>query len=104
MIVINRSNICRYWELVPDLESARERIKELEQQLEEACKKLEEQESKQKETYLKMYNQGHEAAKLEFDQQVSFCDNNIKLFNIFSISLQHKTILVESQFLNYCVN
>ncbi|KAF5270687.1 hypothetical protein FQA39_LY01425 [Lamprigera yunnana] len=60
----------RYWELVPDLDSAKERIKELEEQLEEACKKLEEEENKHKENYLKMYNQGIEAAKLEHDRQV----------------------------------
>ncbi|KAF5291443.1 hypothetical protein FQR65_LT01754 [Abscondita terminalis] len=60
----------RYWELVPDLESAKERIKELEEQLDKACKKLEEEENKHKEHYLKMYNQGIEAARLEQNRQV----------------------------------
>ncbi|CAH0564642.1 unnamed protein product [Brassicogethes aeneus] len=55
----------RYWELVPELETARDRIKELELQLEEASTKLQEQEDKQKENYLQMYNKGQEAAKLE---------------------------------------
>ncbi|KAJ8953578.1 hypothetical protein NQ318_003000, partial [Aromia moschata] len=40
----------RYWQLVPELETAKDRIKELEQQLEEASKKLEEQEQEAKET------------------------------------------------------
>lgn len=61
----------RYWQLVPDLDAARERIKELEQQLEEACNKLEQQEEKHKEMYLQMYNQGHAAAKLEQEKHVS---------------------------------
>ncbi|KAK5641765.1 hypothetical protein RI129_010312 [Pyrocoelia pectoralis] len=61
----------RYWELVPDLDSAKQHIKELEQQLEDACKKLEEEERKHKESYLQMYNKGQEAAKLEHDRQIS---------------------------------
>ncbi|XP_018570332.1 myosin-9 isoform X2 [Anoplophora glabripennis] len=60
----------RYWQLVPELETAKERIKELEQQLEEASKKLEEQEEKAKETYAKMYTQGQEAAKVERENMV----------------------------------
>lgn len=56
--------------MVPDLEAAKERIKELEQQLEDACKKLEQQEDKQKQTYLQMYNQGLAAAKLEQEKKV----------------------------------
>ncbi|XP_076249891.1 protein quick-to-court-like isoform X6 [Rhynchophorus ferrugineus] len=42
----------RYWELVPELDSAKEKIKELESQLEEASRKLEEQEKHAKKTYL----------------------------------------------------
>lgn len=60
----------RYWQLVPEVESAKDRIKELEQQLEEASKKLEEQEAKAKETYAKMYTQGQEAAKIERENMV----------------------------------
>lgn len=60
-----------YWELVPDLEVAKQKIKELEQQLEEACKKLEEREGAHKQMYLQMYNQGHEAAKLEHEKQAN---------------------------------
>lgn len=63
-------SLFRYWQLVPDLEAAKERIKELEQQLEDACKKLEQQEDKQKQTYLQMYNQGLAAAKLEQEKKV----------------------------------
>lgn len=62
---------CRYWQLVPESDSARERIKDLEQRLEEASKNLEEQESKARETYKQMYEQGKEAAKLERDNVVS---------------------------------
>uniref|UniRef100_A0A1Y1NAG1 GRIP domain-containing protein n=2 Tax=Photinus pyralis TaxID=7054 RepID=A0A1Y1NAG1_PHOPY len=61
----------RYWELVPDLDSAKQHIKELEQQLEDACKKLEEEEKKHKESYLQMYNKGQEAAKFEHVRQIS---------------------------------
>lgn len=57
--------------MVPELETAKERIKELEQQLEEASKKLEEQEEKATDTYAKMYTQGQEAAKLERENVVS---------------------------------
>lgn len=60
----------RYWELVPDLETAKERIRELEQQLEEACRKLEQQEEKQNQMYLQMFSQGQEAARLEHEKQV----------------------------------
>ncbi|ERL85962.1 hypothetical protein D910_03377 [Dendroctonus ponderosae] len=55
----------RYWELVPELDSAKEKIKELELQLEEASRRLEEQEDKAKQTYLQMYSQGQAAARLE---------------------------------------
>lgn len=61
----------RYWQLVPELETARERIKDLEQRLEEASKNLEEQDSKARETYKKMYEQGREAAKFEQENVVS---------------------------------
>ncbi|RZC38071.1 myosin heavy chain, clone 203 [Asbolus verrucosus] len=60
----------RYWELVPELDLAKEKIKELESQLEEACQKLAQQEEKQKKTYLEMYNQGQEAARLERENKV----------------------------------
>lgn len=60
----------RYWQLVPELECARERIKELEKELDEACKKLEDRDEKHKQTYLEMYNQGQEAARLEQEQKV----------------------------------
>lgn len=55
---------------MPDLDNAKERIKELEVQLEEALKKLEEQEEKHKQIYLQMYAQGQQAAKMEREQQV----------------------------------
>lgn len=67
--------ICRYWQLVPELETARERIKDLEQRLEEASKNLEEQETKAKDTYKKMYEQGKEAAKMEQENVVSNNEN-----------------------------
>ncbi|XP_008196760.1 protein quick-to-court isoform X2 [Tribolium castaneum] len=60
----------RYWELVPELDLAKSKIKELESQLEEACQKLAQQEEKQKKTYLEMYRQGHEAANLERENRV----------------------------------
>ncbi|XP_050302282.1 protein quick-to-court isoform X2 [Anthonomus grandis grandis] len=60
----------RYWELVPELDAAKERIKELELQLEEASRKLEEQEDKAKQTYLQMYSQGQAAARLEQENAV----------------------------------
>ncbi|XP_049826578.1 protein quick-to-court isoform X2 [Aethina tumida] len=60
----------RYWELVPELDTARDRIKELEVQLEEASKKLQEQEDKQKQSYLQMYNKGQEAARLEHENRL----------------------------------
>ncbi|KAI4457056.1 grip domain [Holotrichia oblita] len=60
----------RYWQLVPELECARERITELEKQLDDACKKLQEQDEKHKQTYLQMYHQGQEAAKIEQEQRV----------------------------------
>lgn len=56
---------------MPELETARDRIKELEQRLEEASRNLEEQESKAAETYKKMYEQGKEAMKLERENLVS---------------------------------
>lgn len=61
----------RYWQLVPELETAKERIKELEQRLEEASKNLEEQEAKARVTYKTMYEQGKEAAKFEQENVVS---------------------------------
>ncbi|XP_017786516.1 PREDICTED: myosin-11 isoform X2 [Nicrophorus vespilloides] len=60
----------RYWDLVPDLDNAKDRIKELESQLEDALRKLEEQDDKHKQVYLQMYAQGQEAAKVEREQQV----------------------------------
>lgn len=72
--------ICRYWQLVPDLDAARERIKELETQLEEACQKLEQQEDKQKQTYLQMYTQGQAAAKLEQEKKVNVSATKICSF------------------------
>lgn len=69
----------RYWQLVPELEQAKERIKELEQRLEEASKNLEEQESKARETYKQMYEQGKEAAKFEQENVVSY------IYMLFSI-------------------
>lgn len=68
-------NLFRYWELVPDLDVARDRIKDLEHQLEEASRKLEEQEDKHKQLYLQMYSQGQEAARLEHENQVRDDDN-----------------------------
>lgn len=73
----------RYWELVPELETARERIKDLEQRLEEASKNLEEQEAKARDTYKKMYEQGKEAAKMEQENVVS---NNNNIHIIVQIS------------------
>lgn len=61
----------RYWELVPDLDAAKERIKELEQSLDDACRKLEESEDKSKQMYLQMYRQGQQAAKLEQEKHVN---------------------------------
>lgn len=55
---------------MPDLEAAKERIKELENQLEDACRKLEEQEDEQKQKYLRTYAQGQEDAKLGNERQV----------------------------------
>lgn len=63
--------ISRYWQLVPELETARDRIKDLEQRLEEASKNLDEQEAKSRETYKQMYEQGKEAAKMEQENVVS---------------------------------
>lgn len=60
----------RYWELVPELDLAKSKIKELESQLEEACQKLAQQEENQKKNYLEMYRQGQEAANLEREQRV----------------------------------
>lgn len=64
----------RYWQLVPDLETAKERIRELEAQLEEASQKLQQQEEKQKQMYLQMFNQGQEAARLEHEKQVVYLE------------------------------
>lgn len=61
---------------MPDLDVARERIKDLELQLDEASRKLEEQEDKQKQLYLQMYSQGQEAARLEHEKQVRVDDGN----------------------------
>lgn len=56
---------------MPDLDTAKERIKELEQQLDEAIKKLEEQEEKQKQSYLQMFNLTHkQEEKLSESQEV----------------------------------
>ncbi|XP_063916354.1 protein quick-to-court isoform X2 [Zophobas morio] len=60
----------RYWELVPELDVAKDKIKELENQLEDACHKLSQQEDKQKQTYLEMYNKGQEAERLEREHRV----------------------------------
>ncbi|XP_044272437.1 myosin-11 isoform X2 [Tribolium madens] len=60
----------RYWELVPELDLAKSKIKELESQLEDACQKLAQQEEKQKKTYLEMYQKGQEAANLERENRV----------------------------------
>lgn len=56
---------------MPEQETAKERIKDLEQRLEAASKNLEEQEAKARDTYKKMYDQGKEAAKLEQENVVS---------------------------------
>lgn len=56
--------------MVPELETAKERLKELEYQLEEASKKLDEQEKNSRETYEKMYTQGKKAAKIERENMV----------------------------------
>lgn len=61
---------------MPDLDAARERIKELELKLEEASRKLQERDDKQKQMYLQMYSQGQEAARLEHEKQVR--QNNIR--------------------------
>lgn len=56
----------RYWELVPELDLAKERIKELESQLEDACQKLEAEEAeRKKKEFLE-----EEAARLEKDDKV----------------------------------
>ncbi|XP_066261474.1 protein quick-to-court-like isoform X1 [Euwallacea similis] len=60
----------RYWELVPELDAAKEKFKELELQLEEASRKLQEQEDKAKQTYLQMYSQGQAAARMEHENSV----------------------------------
>jgi len=60
----------KYWELVPDYDNAKERIKELEVQLEEVSRKLEDQDDKSKQMYLQMYAQGQEAAKMEREKQI----------------------------------
>lgn len=65
----------RYWELVPEQDAAKERIKELEVQLEKASRKLQEQEDKSKQTYLEMYSQGQAAARLEQENAVSRTKN-----------------------------
>lgn len=62
----------RYWELVPELDAAKERIKELELQLEEASKKLSEQEDNAKQTYLEMYSKGQTAARIEHENTVRY--------------------------------
>lgn len=66
----------RYWQLVPELEAAKDRIKELEAHLEEASTKLQEQEINQRDNYLKMYNQGHQAAKMEEEVAVELANKN----------------------------
>lgn len=68
---------------MPDLESAKDRIKELENQLEDASRKLEEQEDKQKQIYLKMYCKGQEAARLEHETQVREDENMYIHFYFF---------------------
>lgn len=58
--------------MVPELETAKERITDLERQLEESCQKLEDAEAKKKESYNEMarkHSQG--TSKLEVDPQVS---------------------------------
>lgn len=55
----------RYWELLPDLDSAKERIKELEKQLDELAKNLEE-----KESYFKLYSEGGQAVGLTTSHEV----------------------------------
>ncbi|XP_071051786.1 protein quick-to-court isoform X2 [Onthophagus taurus] len=60
----------RYWQLVPELDCAREKIKELEKELDEACKNLEDTEEKNKKMYLQMYKKGEEAAKIEQENKV----------------------------------
>lgn len=89
----------RYWELVPDLQTAKERIKELEQQLEEASEKLQQQEEKQKQMYLQMFNQGQEAARLEQEKQVI---NRVNVFiskiNNFYIGIGIGTVQSKSCF------
>lgn len=60
----------KYWQLVPEHEAAKEKIRDLEKQLEDTCKKLEQQEEEHKTTNLEMYKQGQEAAKLEQENRV----------------------------------
>ncbi|KAL3272764.1 hypothetical protein HHI36_014225 [Cryptolaemus montrouzieri] len=60
----------RYWQIVPELEAARDRIKDLERQLEDSCKKLEDLEEKHKETHLEITRHGQETSKLGVDAQV----------------------------------
>lgn len=56
----------RYWELVPELDLAKERIKELESQLEDACQKLQKEDEERKE--IKFLEEG--ATRLEKDDKV----------------------------------
>ncbi|XP_045475913.1 putative leucine-rich repeat-containing protein DDB_G0290503 isoform X2 [Harmonia axyridis] len=61
----------RYWQVVPELEAAKERIKDLEKQLEDSCQKLEDLEAKRKESYDEMCKQhGAGTSKLTVDSQV----------------------------------
>lgn len=62
------------------METARERIRELEQRLEEASKNLEEQETKAKENYKKVYEDGREAERMHRENLVSELH-----FNLFSV-------------------
>lgn len=58
----------RYWELVPELDLAKERIKELESQLEDACQKLQKEDEERK--VIKFLEEG--ATRLEKDDKVDW--------------------------------
>ncbi|KAK9885397.1 hypothetical protein WA026_010892 [Henosepilachna vigintioctopunctata] len=60
----------RYWQIVPELEAARERIKDLEKQLEKSCKKLEDLEEDYKKTHLELTLPSQGTSKSEEDTQV----------------------------------
>ncbi|XP_044759605.1 uncharacterized protein LOC123317241 isoform X2 [Coccinella septempunctata] len=59
----------RYWQIVPELDTAKARIKDLEKQLEDSCQNLEDLEAKKKESYMEMTRQ-HGQGSSKVDNQV----------------------------------